>query len=454
MNQWFMAHVNAQKTFKNHVNQFNHKNGSLVILETSGSGIYDSNGSFIGYRGVDRDITDRMKVEDENKKLRNFLQNIIDSMPSILVGVDIQGNVIQWNKEAELKTGIMANEALRKNLVKVFPQFKKRLKKIKTAIKDRKVHEESKILNNVNNEITYEDITVYPLISNGVEGAVIRIDDVTDKVRLEELMIQSEKMLSVGGLAAGMAHEINNPLAAMMQNTAVILRHLVNDLVANDKIAAECGTDMNIIRNYAVKRHIIEQLEMIQESGIRASNIIKNMLNFARKSDSAMEYVNISEVLEKTIELAYNDFDLKKKYDFRKVKIKREYQQDMPRVLCDERKIQQVFLNLIKNSAHAMSEYWQNKDTASDLKSVPTLFLRIFKNKEMAHIEIEDNGPGMSEKNRKHIFEPFFTTKKVGVGTGLGLSISFFIITENHHGSLSVESTEGEGAKFIIEFPL
>jgi len=167
------------------------------------------------------------------------------------------------------------------------------------------------------------------------------------------------------------------------------------------------------------------------------------MLRFSRKSDSKFELHNISELLENTIILAINDYDLKKKYDFRKIKIVKEYQEDLSAISCEEGEIQQVFLNIMKNGAQAMHE-------AGTENPQLTIRTRFEKDRKMICIEIEDNGPGMDEATRKKVFEPFFTTKPVGVGTGLGLSVSYFIISENHKGSMAVESTLGKGTKFII----
>ena len=150
--------------------------------------------------------------------------------------------------------------------------------------------------------------------------------------------------------------------------------------------------------------------------------------------------------MDKTVELAENDYDLGKKYDFRKIEIIREYNAAVPDVTCEETKIQQVFLNILKNGAQAMAE---NKNNGRP----PRLMLRVSAEGHMARVEIEDNGPGMTEAIRKRVFEPFFTTKEVGVGTGLGLSVSYFIITENHGGTITVESNPGEGARFIIRLP-
>lgn len=397
---------------------------------------------------LEDEIEERIKVESELKDARNYISNIIDSMPSILIGVDARGKVTQWNKTAELITAIKHHEAKGKNVEEVLPQMVDRTAYIQESIESRKIKQEQKISQKFNGNIQFFDITVYPLIEDGDEGAVIRIDDVTSKVRMEEMMIQSEKMLSVGGLAAGMAHEINNPLGGMMQTAHVMENRLGKNLKmpANVHAAEEAGTTMEAISTFMERRGIPRMINSINESGKRVAEIIENMLTFSRKSDGQASTGSIEELIDKTLELAYSDYDLKKQYDFKLVTIVKEYEKDLPEIPCEGAKIQQVLLNLFRNGAQAMQGA-QTEDptftisTKNDIK------------RSMICIEIQDNGPGMTESTRKRVFEPFFTTKDVGVGTGLGLSVSYFIITENHSGEMEVESHPGDGACFIIRLP-
>jgi len=409
-----------------------------------------NNNSFVF--GTIQDITERKQAEVELRHLRNYLGNIIDSMPSVLIGVDAEFKVTQWNKTAENQTGINANNANGKIITDLLPSLISEMSKIKESIRSRETKQNQKKPSNKDGEIFYEDITIYPLITNGVEGAVIRIDDVTEKIRMEEMMIQSEKMLSVGGLAAGMAHEINNPLAGIMQNVQVIKNRLSTSSLKNKTVAKKNNTNFDSILNFMKDRKIFTMLDMVHESGDRASKIVKNMLSFSRKSEHTSELNNITKIIDNTLDLASNDYDLKKKYDFRKIKIIKDYQEEIPLIRCEFSKLQQVFLNIFKNGAEAMAEENKKKDK-KELKS-PQFHIRVNKFDKILQIEIEDNGPGISKKNQNRIFEPFFTTKKVGTGTGLGLSVSYFIIIEDHGGEMRVESEEGIGTKFIIRLPI
>lgn len=271
--------------------------------------------------------------------------------------------------------------------------------------------------------------------------------DMTERRRMQEVMVQTEKMMSVGGLVAGMAHEINNPLGGVLQNLQNIRRRVSPEFPANAAAAREAGCSLDSLKNYLEARQIFEFLDSAIEAGKRAARIVSNMLEFSRKADPVFKKVSANDLLDKAVELAASDYDLKKKYDFKVVRIERNYAPDLPDLACSHTEIEQVVFNLLKNAAQAMKhkEYTQ---------SPPTITLRTALEGDMVALEVADNGPGMDEATRKRVFEPFFTTKGVGEGTGLGLSVSYFIITENHRGAFEVESEPGKGSRFIIRLPL
>ncbi len=402
------------------------------------------------YEQAQNEIKERERAEGALKKAENYLANIVDSMPSALIGIDTDGKVTQWNNEAERVSGLTPALALGRQLEEAFPRLSIELERVRIAMKTREVQIDPKKSYSENGEIHYEDVTIYPLVANGIEGAVIRVDDITEKVQIEELMLQSEKMLSVGGLAAGMAHEINNPLAGIMQTASVMSNRLTSTSIsANQRAAEEIGITMADIHAFMEARGIPRMLNAINESGQRVAEIVDNMLSFARRSDSAKTTVDLAQLLDRTLELASTDYDLKKEYDFKTIKIIREYEDGLPYIPCEASKIQQVFLNILRNGAQAMYDVPKKEYE-------PQFTLRMLHEKasKMLRIEIEDNGAGIDEETQKRIFEPFFTTKAVGEGTGLGLSVSFFIISENHKGILEVVSELGQGANFIIRLPL
>lgn len=394
-----------------------------------------------------RQLAARRKAELEKEKLKTLLHNIINSMPSSLVAADARGKVVEWNCRAEEATGVPRLQAINRPLEEVYPDLAPELPNISTVVRERKPYVHSGVTLGRKNDARLEDVVLYPLVANGVDGVVIRIDDVTDRVRLEQLMVQSEKMMSVGGLAAGMAHEINNPLAAIIGYTYNMKRRIFSDLTKNTKTAEDCSVSLEAMRDYLRRREIPQMLEGISESVERASKIINNMLGFSRKSEKRYEMCNITELIEKSVELVSSDYDLKKRYDFRQIQLIREYEPDTPLVFCEPNEMQQVFLNILKNGAEAMAEKNYENDSSR-------FILRVKRANDSVVVEIEDNGPGINEKIKRRVFEPFFTTKPVGRGTGLGLSVSYFIVTDQHGGRMNVDSSLGKWTRFTIQLPL
>jgi PAS domain S-box-containing protein len=415
-------------------------------------------GKIIPYKGRTvraveyRDITELKQAEEELRRLRNYLSNIINSMPSVLVGVDREGRVTQWNKQAEHVTGLLSDQVVTKPLGSVFARLTDQMASIKTAIQERRVITTPKLARKERQETRYEDVTIFPLVVDGAEGAVIQVDDVTERVRLEELMIQSEKMLSVGGLAAGMAHEINNPLAGILQNAALLHNRLLADIPANQRAADTAGFSLPALWQYLELRKLPEMIDNIRGSGMRAATIVKNMLGFARKSDRTVSRHDMCALIDRTIELIETDYDMKKKYDFKKIRIERVYDEADTLMPCEAGKIQQVILNILKNGAEAMAGLGA-KGGEVPAQRAPMFIIRVKGDGDWVHVEIEDNGPGMDTKTRRSVFEPFFTTKPVGKGTGLGLSVSYFIVTEDHGGEMDVRASRSGGTCFVIRLP-
>ncbi|SLM28819.1 Two-component sensory histidine kinase (Drug sensor/ATP binding) [Desulfamplus magnetovallimortis] len=389
--------------------------------------------------------------------IQHTMNNIIDSMPSILTGIDRSGNVTLWNREAGLISGIEAKDAVGQSVFELFPFLASEKKIVFQAIEEGIITKNQKRKTLFNSKTYYMDVTVYPLLDpegtdsvDGITmavGAVLRVDNVTARVRMEERMVQAEKMQSIGSLAAGMAHEINNPLAGIIQNAQLIKNRIQEDLPRNRSAAKECGMTMEQLIEYGKKRHLFTFIESIMNASRRAADIVENMLSFSRKSDPHFTESRLSEILERTVEISKKDYDLKNRFNFSTIEFIRIYDSNTPQVKCNVGKIEQVFFNILKNGAQAMM------NNSSIGKKNSCFVLKERAEKENVIIEIQDNGHGMDESIRKRIFEPFFTTKSVGTGTGLGLYICYFIINDEHNGSITVTSQPGKGTTFRISLP-
>lgn len=287
-------------------------------------------------------------------------------------------------------------------------------------------------------------ITARPLVLHGETHMLLALRDMTEHHRIQELLVQTEKMLSLGGIAAGIAHEINNPLGIILQNAQNAELRLRPDFPKNRQVAEELGVTLEDVHRYVTARGIPNFLADIRDAGGRAAGIVRTMLDFGRKSESRRTICAVHDMLETAISLASKDYDLKKHYDFRRITIERDYAPTLPPVFVAQTEIEQIFLNLLRNAAHALHE--------APPAEGPRIRITTRHHQGMVRIRIADNGPGIPAEVLPHIFEPFFTTKPPGHGTGLGLAVSYFI-AQNHSGRLWAESEPGHGAVFFLELP-
>jgi len=389
----------------------------------------------------------RNKVEKKLTSFQSYLNNIINSMPSALIAVDKELYVTQWNQEATSISGSSLEEAVDQPLFLAFPHLKPYMEQLKLCIESNQIEKVEKVSWIQEGLVRHYALTFYPLVGENVHGGVIRIDDITERLNLQELMVQSEKMLSVGGLAAGMAHEINNPLGAILHNTQNIRRRLSVNLSKNKEIALQAKISLQEVNKYLEMREIPQLLDAINQAGSRASKIVTHMLAFSRRSKRQFTPANLADIIRQTLEIAKNDLQLGDAQDIKNIVIKLDLNETLVKIPIVVNEIEQVLFNLLKNASQAILMRTNPSETG-------LIQIRLLKRQQWAVIEVEDNGIGMTEITAKRIFEPFFTTKEVGKGTGLGLFVSYFIITNNHKGELSVQSKVGRGTCFCIKLPI
>ncbi|WPN33262.1 ATP-binding protein [Pseudomonas sp. P5_109] len=398
-------------------------------------------------RKLELEVQVRSKIEKKLTGFQNYLNSIIDSMPSALIALDEQLYVTQWNQEASALSGTRLDEALNQPIFLAFEPLKPFLPQLKQTVEQHTVAKIERVTWLKDEEPRHYALTFYPLMGGAGRGVVIRIDDITQRLSLEEMMVQSEKMLSVGGLAAGMAHEINNPLGAILHNVQNIRRRLSPDLPKNLEVAEQAAIELATVNQYLQIREVPQLLDGIQQAGARAAKIVTHMLSFSRRSTRQMAPCDLPALIDQAVEIAGNDFDLAIGFDFKGQAIIRQFDPALGPVPGTANELEQVLLNLLKNAAQAIH---QREDDSEPGR----IILRTRLNPPWAEIQVEDNGIGMSESVRKRTFEPFFTTKEIGQGTGLGLSVSYFIITNNHKGQMEVQSTLGQGTCFTLRLPL
>jgi PAS domain S-box-containing protein len=359
---------------------------------------------------------DQQARASELKLLKEFNESIIESINVGLLAVDLEGRVTRLNSALEHMLDLRRDAAVGRRVEELFSEdFADTLKQVlgkdgwllKSIRNIYKLHTATRA-----NRALVLNIAIAPLQDGqGQTGALVVLEDVTDRISLEEQLQQREKLSSIGLLAAGVAHEVNTPLTGVSSYTQMLLG-MLNE---NDP------------------KHAL--LQKVRTQAERATNIVNNLLNFSR-TGSATEFaeLNVARVLDDTLQL------LEPQLRRSQIEIVRSYDKDAPEAYGNAGKLQQVFTNLILNARDAIPDGGRiivSTGTAEDGSLIA---------------EISDTGIGIAPENVAKIYDPFFTTKGVGQGTGLGLAVSYGIVQE-HAGRISVESTPGHGTTFRITLP-
>ncbi len=410
-------------------------------------------GVLIGLEGFVSDITPLMETEQALHQSEERFRLMAEKTGQMIYDLNLTTGEIAWSGAVREISGESEKEFQSVNLKgwenkihpedyrKVLEDFKHSLEIVRPFISVYRFQQKD------GNYLYVEDEGDFVLDAGGKPVRMVgTIKNFTDRMKIQELMIQSEKMTTVASLSAGMAHEINNPLGIISQSAQNIERRLSPQLPKNMEAAESIGISLEQINEYLDERKISTMLSAIKTASSRAARIIVNMLNFSRKAVENKEFCNLSEMIDRVIEMAESDFNPEYEYDFKKIKVIREIDENLPEIICYPGEMDQVLFNLLRNSAQAMY-------SAEEMPPEPTITIRLSYNNAYVIMELEDNGPGMEDHTRKQIFEPFFTTKSHNGGSGLGLSIVYFIVTRNHGGSIDVKSAPGKGTKFTVSLP-
>lgn len=415
---------------------FRDKNGQSIIVKNIVDGherwedrvytpILNEDNEVVYIRASIRDVTQVKELEKELKGTKDLMEKMIQSSASSIVAADIKGNILLMNKAAEDLWGFSMEEFKKKYTAKDFyppgvaKEIMKKLRSEDYGGRGKLTNTKIDIVNR-DGEIIPGEIAAAIIYEGDEEVATMGIyTDLREKVAVEKklkeaqiLLSQSEKMASIGQLAAGVAHELNNPLTGILFSANMILE---------SKDSGE-----------PVRR----DMEYIIEDVNRCKRIVKDLLVYSRRTSPSKDFIQLNTLVDKSLSL------IRDQKLFGNVKIEKILSEEMMLIHVDKDQINQVIINLVMNAGDAMNG-----------KGILTLRTYRDKARQKAYLEVSDTGTGIPEEILRNIFDPFFTTKELGKGTGLGLSTAYGLIEENG-GNISVKETGPTGTTFLIELPL
>jgi two-component system, NtrC family, sensor kinase len=346
----------------------------------------------------------------QTERLKDFSESIVESLSVGVLTVGLDGRIESWNPFLENRIGIGPENAVGRLLEEIFPA--ELAAEIAIAGQaERGVASIYKFPLRARHADLVVNLAIAPLVGKSGErlGLLILVDDITERIRLEDQMRQSEKLSSLGLLAAGVAHEVNTPLAVISNYAQMLARQMERD---------------------DPRRVLVEK---IVKQTFRASEITSNLLNFSRTASAEFTEVDLNAVIQDTLALVRHPLSSSR------VEVELLLDEELPALFGNANRLQQVFLNLFLNARDAMPSGGH---------------LTVVSSRVNSHIEVHvsDTGHGIRPEHVGRVFDPFFTTKTPGRGTGLGLAVSYGIIQE-HAGKVEVESGAGGGTTFRLEFP-
>jgi C4-dicarboxylate-specific signal transduction histidine kinase len=382
------------------------------------------------------EILAQLQTRDrEAEALRIWLDLTLDHQPAMVIGVTGDGRIAEWSRQATRQTCIERQDALGLPLADLLPQLGVQLARTREAPPDTRPRPPARIAAVVNGAVRYSDVTIQAPDPDG--PALIRVEDVTAAVRARQGLLQGQKLAFLGSLAAGVVHELTNPLSGVLQNLQNMQRRLAPDLPANQNAAAACGLDLQCLAAYLEQRRIPEFLDLTRAAAGRASAIVRDMLAMGRQGAESMQPLPAEDLLEAALALASQDPELNRRLEFRRIRIERDYTPDLPRVRGHRIRLERALLTLILHAAESLHRY--------RIPDPRRIVLRTARDATRVCIEVQDNGPGMDDQVRGRLFELPGPDHWHTAPDGLGLAVARYIVQEQHRGRLEAEPAPGGG---------
>ena len=385
--------------------------------------IKNENGEVVAAMEMSLDVTHIKFLEEELKRSEKKYAAIFDNIPNPVFVLDMDTlEILDCNGSVESVYGTKKDDIIHTSFLDLFR--KEERSHYENLIKTSPVINQARQFNG-NGEPLFANIRISPSDYPGGKVLLVTTSDITKRLEAEQQLIQASKMATLGEMATGVAHELNQPLSVIKTASRFFIRKIAKKEKIEDKILSTMATEIDSYVD-------------------RATKIIKHMRQFGRQSDITLEKVQVNTVLERALEILGQQLKL------RGIEVEWNLAPDLPLILADPNRLEQVFINLLINARDAIEQKWQAQLQQTGEKKIT---LKTSAGDIMIAVEVSDTGAGIPESMLERIFEPFFTTKKVGQGTGLGLSISYGII-KDCKGSIQAVSEENKGANFIIKFPI
>ncbi|NHN36812.1 PAS domain S-box protein [Pseudomaricurvus alcaniphilus] len=382
---------------------------------------------------LEGEIAQHKQTSARLRDSESYIKDILESMPLMLIGVNTDKQITQWNKLAEKATGVKNQQALGRNLWEVYPTITVSPDQIAKVLKENS----PTTIKHCQRGQYYFDITIYPLREQSESGVVILVDNVTTRILAENMLIQRDKMSSIGELVTTTAHDINSPLQIMLKD----LQAMQALLPATTEAPAQL--DAPTIGSFH------DCLTDALQGGHQALRVVNNLLEFANTHADNKRKVQIADIIEHTLDLARDVLSEPDGLKFKDIDIDRHYEPELPSIPCNASELQQVFFSLFRHAFKSLQDKQQE-----DFK--PLIRIELSECYDAIWIKVQHNGVGLSITEQQYIFEPFFnkTTNSETVDLSTRLSFSYFIITEHHGGQLAVTSDVNVGTTFHIQLQI
>jgi len=407
--------ITAQGTLRNYEELLRRKNGSLLHTLQNISAVRDAQGRIVQIRGLMLDVTEQKMFQSQLQRERDFNQKILNTTQSMILVLDTAGLISYANRRC-FEAGYRQEELIGQRLVRLVENSHRQDFEgaLQTTAHGRQVENLELRVKRSDGSMGHFSVSLSPSRdeANQVNSVVVVMTDITDAVLLQAKLAHAEKMATIGRLVSGVAHEVNNPLAAILGFT---------DLLLEDPSVPESAR---------------EELQIILRETQRTKEIVQGLLSFARQRPAQREPMQVNSILRQTIRL--------RSYDFSShgVEVSEEFNENLQLAMGDPQQLQQVFLNILNNAYDAIQESGNHGK----------IRIRTRQTTDVIEVAFIDNGTGVSEPER--IFDPFFTTKPAGKGTGLGLSICYGIVRAHGGEILCWNNEEETGSTFVVRLPI